>query len=293
MASDLTPRPAGFLTHWKTRALLARSHLQRILESHPLVGRSKLASARLWRSTKPKLAAWGVTPRRLGWAVELLVVGALLIGLWPGSDEAGSEAELPAAVAAAGLAPADEGARSAPGAIDTTDPTTGPGSRTLGGDRDPAPEQDEAGLGTARDEPDDDVDEADEADDEEVEDGADPAEKSRAIRRASRLTSQGGSLLRKGKLAAAKARYQAALQAYRGYPRALYGLAQIAVKEGKAKTAVALARRAVRARPRLAANHLVLGDAYALDGKKKAARSAYLKARRLGSRAAQKRLERL
>ena len=65
-----------------------------------------------------------------------------------------------------------------------------------------------------------------------------------------------------------------------GYPRAIYGLARVYVKEHNAKDALRLARRIVKLRPGQSAHHLILGDAYARKGRIEDARASWDSARR-------------
>ncbi len=110
------------------------------------------------------------------------------------------------------------------------------------------------------------------------------------VRRASALVSEGHVFRREGKLDRAASSYRDALRAYSGYPRALTGLARLALEQGDGITAVRYARALVRARPQQAASHLLLGDALRVSGNLAAAKSAWKVAARRGDRTAKHRL---
>ncbi len=124
--------------------------------------------------------------------------------------------------------------------------------------------------------------------DDEVEDERDVLKAS--SRRASALVSEGHALRREGKLTNAEALYRKALAEYPGYPRALAGLAHLAIEREHGTEAVRYARWLVRVRPQ-ASNHLLLGDAQRLAGNMVAAKSAWKLAARGGSRVAESRLK--
>jgi hypothetical protein len=115
----------------------------------------------------------------------------------------------------------------------------------------------------------------------------------RPTRRASELVSQGHSFRRKRMLPTARSRYLEALREYPGYPRALAGLAQLALDTGDSAQAVQYARQLVRVRGGQAGYHVLLGDAYKAAGQAPQARTAYETAARMGSRVAKQRLKSL
>ncbi len=108
--------------------------------------------------------------------------------------------------------------------------------------------------------------------------------------RADKLVNEGHALRRKKKLAPARAKYRAALAAYPGYPRALAGLAQIAIQQRDGKAAVKLARQLVKLRPAQVSYQVLLGDAYKVAGKPALAKEAWKDAARKGNAAAKARL---
>jgi tetratricopeptide (TPR) repeat protein len=91
----------------------------------------------------------------------------------------------------------------------------------------------------------------DEAADEGQPDPAEHHASARArARQASKLVSQGHSFRRAGLLGSARRRYTEALDVFPDYPRALAGLAQVALAQGKSQEALDYARRLRKERPR-------------------------------------------
>lgn len=122
------------------------------------------------------------------------------------------------------------------------------------------------------------------------EDDTEDSADDRPSRRASELVSQGHAFRKKRLLPTARSRYLEALREYPGYPRALAGLAQLALQTGDNPQALQYARQLVRVRPGQASYQLLLGDAYQAAGQANQARTAFEAAARLGSRVAKQRL---
>lgn len=112
-----------------------------------------------------------------------------------------------------------------------------------------------------------------------------------ALTRADSLAAQGDTLRKRRKLGPARAKYRAALQAFAGHPRALYGLSQLAIQLRDGEQAVDLAQALVRAEPDQPSYLLLLGDAYRAAGKVKEARESWQNAARRGNALARKRLK--
>jgi DNA-binding response OmpR family regulator len=112
--------------------------------------------------------------------------------------------------------------------------------------------------------------EADDADDEDGEAARSPREEQIAqlIRLANYQRNQGN-------LAPAESNYIRALELDRGNPRALVGLVRLNLARGTSEGAVRWARRLVASRPGNAANHVLLGDALAAAGSRRAAIAAW------------------
>ena len=108
--------------------------------------------------------------------------------------------------------------------------------------------------------------------------------------RAQQLADRGFHLLKSQRLALAEKAYLKSLELFPRYPRALSGLTRVHLERRDGKQAVRWAKRLVSRQRSRAANRLLLGDAWALQGNKKAARSAWSAAARMGSAAARKRL---
>jgi len=128
--------------------------------------------------------------------------------------------------------------------------------------------------------------------DDRADEGAQESPRSRRARakRASQLVGQGHSFRKRGLLPSAKQRYVEALREYPGYPRAVAGLAQVALALGDPTQAVSYARQLVRARPSQLEYLVLLGDAYKAAGLPSQAREAWQSAARRGSRTAHQRL---
>jgi tetratricopeptide (TPR) repeat protein len=133
-----------------------------------------------------------------------------------------------------------------------------------------------------------DDDKADDAS--QAEEGATGSERRARSRRASQLVSQGHDLRKRRNFASARARYLAALDEFAGYPRALAGLAQLALAQGNTAEALRYAQLLVKARPGQAPYQLLLGDAYRDAGKLDEAQKAWHVAARQGSAQAKQRL---
>ena len=112
-----------------------------------------------------------------------------------------------------------------------------------------------------------------------------------ALKRADGLVSQASALRKRRRLEPARSKYRAALAAYPGHPRALYGLVQLAIQQHDGKQAVQLARELVEGNPDQVSYLVLLGDAYRAAGKPNPAREAWLSAARKGSTVARKRLK--
>jgi len=112
----------------------------------------------------------------------------------------------------------------------------------------------------------------------------------RPSRKASELVSQGHVFRRKHMLPTARSRYLDALREYPGYPRALAGLAQVALESGNPAQALQFARQLVRVRSGQAGYHVLLGDALLAAGQTSQARAEFETAARMGSRAGKQRL---
>ncbi len=131
-------------------------------------------------------------------------------------------------------------------------------------------------------------------DEEEQDDGSDADAASGGLppaRKASALVSQGHNLRKHRRYAQAKARYEAALALLPNYPRALAGLAQVAIAQNKGKDAVAYAQKLVQARPQRGNYQLLLGDAYKAANMPKEAQQAWQAAIRAGNATAKTRLK--
>ena len=82
----------------------------------------------------------------------------------------------------------------------------------------------------------------------------------------------------RGQMREAQVHYLAAIEIERRNARALAGLARVALAQRNGGQAVRWARRLVEARPRNAANHVLLGDAHRLAGNRSAARREWSRA---------------
>jgi hypothetical protein len=111
-----------------------------------------------------------------------------------------------------------------------------------------------------------------------------------ALKRADGLVAQASALRKRRKLEPAVRKYQAALAAFPGHPRALYGLVQVSIQKRDGKQAVQLAQELVRVKPDQVSYLVLLGDAYKAAGKSKDARETWQSAARQGSAVARKRL---
>jgi tetratricopeptide (TPR) repeat protein len=117
-----------------------------------------------------------------------------------------------------------------------------------------------------------------------------PATSPRAMRRANaRATARihlkaGVAARREGDLAAAKRELEAALVALPSYAPAAAALAEIHMKRGNHRAALAFAKRAARVAPRNLDYMLLLADAYARTNDRAAAEKLRRKARRYGAR---------
>ncbi|MFT3923715.1 MAG: tetratricopeptide repeat protein [Myxococcales bacterium] len=154
----------------------------------------------------------------------------------------------------------------------------------------PAPTAAPAQLGSSAQAQAEDPQAADGAE-EEDEDGSATGSALAPNRQASALVSQGHNFRKRKHYAQAKARYQAALSLLPGYPRALAGLAQLAIAQNRGKEAVGFAQKLVQARPGQGAYQLMLGDAYRSAGMMKEAQQAWQAAVRAGSSDAKARLK--
>ena len=110
------------------------------------------------------------------------------------------------------------------------------------------------------------------------------------VQRASELARVGNTLRMRGLYTEARGKYLAALEALPGYPKALAGLAQLALLRGDGQEAAEYAEQLVAERPGQAVYHLILGDAYKAAGQVAKARAAWRVASDLGSVKAQRRL---
>ncbi|HEY8427854.1 MAG TPA: tetratricopeptide repeat protein, partial [Sandaracinaceae bacterium] len=98
----------------------------------------------------------------------------------------------------------------------------------------------------------------------------------------------------RGNLQDAESNYLAVLDLDRDNARALAGLARLHMARGSNGQALRWARRLVAARPRNAANHVLLGDVLEANGNRRAAAASWRRALELspGLRSAQQRLAR-
>jgi hypothetical protein len=126
--------------------------------------------------------------------------------------------------------------------------------------------------------------------DEDDEQRAATSDRRTEARRAAALTKQGTALLKKGRAAQAKQRFEAALQQHPRDALALAGLTRVALQQKDASAAKRRAQELASARPTWDVSHLLLGDAYKLGGDPAAAKLAWRRAARLGSRDASERL---
>jgi hypothetical protein len=127
-------------------------------------------------------------------------------------------------------------------------------------------------------------------DEDDLDEEGDDASRPVSVRRARELVSQGHAFRRKGLLGTARTRYLEALDAHAGYPRAYAGLTQVALARKDKTDALRFAKELVHARPNVAVNHLLLGDAHALAGSMSAAKAEWRIAANKGSKAARERL---
>ncbi len=129
------------------------------------------------------------------------------------------------------------------------------------------------------------------ADAEEQAPGAGPSTaRMRRIESASQLVARGHKLRRQGRLGMAEAHYLRALERHQRYPRALVGLVKVHLQRKDAREAVRWGKKLVRRKPGPSFNHLLLGDAYALDHNLTSARKHWRIASRRGNRVARQRL---
>jgi Tfp pilus assembly protein PilF len=107
------------------------------------------------------------------------------------------------------------------------------------------------------------------------------------------LVARGHEALERRELATARAYFEAALEKERQNTHAMAGLAEVALAQRDAATAVAWAERAVALRRRRAPYRIILGDARALAGDLEGARQAWREALQIdrGSRDARRRLQ--
>jgi len=119
---------------------------------------------------------------------------------------------------------------------------------------------------------------------------SDDSRRARA-QRASTLVGEGHSFRKGGLLPTARQRYVEALREWPGYPRALSGLAQLALLEGDEAQAVSHARQLVKVRPGQLEYRVLLGDAYHRAGLVSQARDVWQFAAKRGSRTARQRLQ--
>jgi tetratricopeptide (TPR) repeat protein len=108
--------------------------------------------------------------------------------------------------------------------------------------------------------------------------------------RAAELARMGHTLRVRGMYTEARGKYLAALETLPHYPRALAGLAQLALLRGDGEEASQYAEELVAERPGQAVYHLILGDAYRAAGQLTKARAAWRVAADLGSAKARSRL---
>jgi hypothetical protein len=117
---------------------------------------------------------------------------------------------------------------------------------------------------------------------------ATPAE----LRRAKRLTDQARRLRRAHKYDAAAAAYLKALELVPDHQAATLGMLRLHLAAGDGAEAVRWASRFVALQPDGGSSQLLLGDAHALDGDRALAEQAWRRARELGNRTANERLQR-
>jgi hypothetical protein len=117
------------------------------------------------------------------------------------------------------------------------------------------------------------------------------AEQTRRIREADKLVTEGNGYWQQGRLGMAESCYLQALKVYPQYPQALVGLVKVHLKRGASAEAVRAAKILVQRKPQPSVNHLLLGDAYALDGDTSSARSEWKIASRRGNAEARSRLQ--
>jgi hypothetical protein len=120
--------------------------------------------------------------------------------------------------------------------------------------------------------------------------GEEPSPSRLRAQKASELAKVGHALRLRGLYTEARGKYLAALDAYEGYPKALAGLAQLALLRGDGAEAAKYAEQLVAARPGQAVYHLILGDAYRAAGQLGKAKAAWRVASELGSQKAKSRL---
>jgi hypothetical protein len=109
--------------------------------------------------------------------------------------------------------------------------------------------------------------------------------------RANALAENGNYLRSHGFYTEARGKYLEALGMYDGCPRALAGLAKLAISQRQSDQAVKYAEQLVSMRPGQGAYHLLLGDAYKAADMHDKARAAWHVALRLGNAKARARLE--
>ncbi|MBN1653997.1 MAG: hypothetical protein JXA30_09490 [Deltaproteobacteria bacterium] len=113
----------------------------------------------------------------------------------------------------------------------------------------------------------------------------------RQIREADKLVDEGHRYWRQRRLGMAESYYLQALDIYPRYPRALVGMVRVHLKRRASGEALRSAKMLVQRKPKPSLYHLLLGDAYALDGDTASARSEWRIASRRGNTTARSRLK--
>ncbi|HKO92257.1 MAG TPA: hypothetical protein VJU61_13930, partial [Polyangiaceae bacterium] len=121
--------------------------------------------------------------------------------------------------------------------------------------------------------------------------GNDPRQQAAEL--ASSLVRKGNKLRRRGRLRAAHDAYRDALEAFPRFPRALFGLTEIAVAQGDAAKALDRVGHLLQERHRFPDDQRLLGDVYMLAGRTDEAQAAWRRGARMGSSVARARLRAL